>query len=126
MKRPLIGITGKRRFGRDLAGNWSSMSDSSADVFWVMYAEGIFVGGFPVFLPIDVDPVDAVDNLDGLLPPAALILILSTMGKNPSIMEKHPPLICFLMNRCVMNLNLVYLTLLAKLYLFLVSAVVTK
>ena len=68
MKRPLIGITGKRRFGRDLAGNWSSMSDSSADVFWVMYAEGILsAGGFPVFLPIDVDPVDAVDNLDGLL-----------------------------------------------------------
>ena len=41
MKRPVIGITGKRRFGRDLAGNWLSMSDSSADVFWVMYAEGI-------------------------------------------------------------------------------------
>ena len=68
MKRPVIGITGKRRFGRDLAGNWSSMSDSSADVFWVMYAEGILsAGGFPVFLPIDVDPVDAIDNLDGLL-----------------------------------------------------------
>ncbi|HJP16346.1 MAG TPA: gamma-glutamyl-gamma-aminobutyrate hydrolase family protein [Acidimicrobiales bacterium] len=68
MKRPLIGITGKRRFGRDLAGNWSSMSENPADIFWTNYAEGVlFGGGFPVFLSIDSDPIDAIDHLDGLL-----------------------------------------------------------
>ena len=65
---PLIGITGKRRTGRDLRGSLKVMGDLSLDVYWVDYAQGILAaGGIPVFLPLGVDPALYVERIDGLL-----------------------------------------------------------
>ena len=66
--KPLIGVTGKRRFGRDLVGDHRVLADQTVDVFWTNYAQGVLAaGGLPVFLPMDVDPADAATRLDGLL-----------------------------------------------------------
>ena len=65
---PLIGITGKRRSGKDLKGSLQVMGDLHFDVYWVDYAQGILsAGGVPVFLPLNVNPDLYINRLDGIL-----------------------------------------------------------
>jgi len=66
--RPLIGVTGRRKRGDQLVGNIAILADFAVDVFYADYGRGVLeAGGVPVFLPIDVDPVDFMDHLDGVL-----------------------------------------------------------
>ena len=68
MVRPLIGLTGGRIHGRDIVGNLDVLGDSPVDVFYAEYSQAVIAaGGIPVFLPLDLDPSDAADKLDGLL-----------------------------------------------------------
>ncbi len=68
MARPLIGLTGGRVHGRDIAGNLDVLGDSPIDVFYADYSQAVIAaGGIPVFLPLDLDPADAAEKLDGLL-----------------------------------------------------------
>lgn len=68
MTRPLIGLTGARMHGRDIARNLDVLSGSPVDIFYADYAQAVIAaGGMPVFLPIDLDPADAIEKLDGLL-----------------------------------------------------------
>ena len=68
MARPLIGLTGGRVFGRDIARNLDVLGDSPVDIFYADYSQAVIAaGGIPVFLPLDLDPADAVEKLDGLL-----------------------------------------------------------
>ncbi|MEC7923819.1 MAG: gamma-glutamyl-gamma-aminobutyrate hydrolase family protein [Actinomycetota bacterium] len=65
---PLIGITGKRKSGKDLRGSLKIMGDLPLDVYWDDYAQGILAaGGIPVFLSLGVDPALYVERLDGVL-----------------------------------------------------------
>ena len=65
---PLIGITGKRRSGKDLKGSLKVMGDLPLDVYWDDYAQGIIsAGGIPVWLPVGADPTLYIERLDGLL-----------------------------------------------------------
>ncbi len=68
MVRPLIGLTGGRIHGRDIARNLDVLGDSPVDIFYADYANAVIAaGGVPVYLPLDLDPADAIDKLDGLL-----------------------------------------------------------
>lgn len=68
MTRPLIGLTGRQRRGRDVAGFVSSMVDAPLDVFVQAYARAVVeAGGLPVLLPGFVDPAAYAGRLDGLL-----------------------------------------------------------
>ncbi len=68
MTKPLIGISGKQVFGRDVAGNIPSLYEAPAHVYWANYSQGILAaGGIPIYLPLNMDPVDAVERCDGLL-----------------------------------------------------------
>lgn len=68
MNRPLIGLTGGRVHGHDIARNLDVLGDSPVDIFYADYSQAVIAaGGIPVFLPLDLDPADVVDKLDGLL-----------------------------------------------------------
>jgi len=67
-RRPLIGLTGRRRPGRDLERFPRSLADVQLNVYVAEYARAVIeAGGLPVHLPLDVDPADYVGRLDGLL-----------------------------------------------------------
>ncbi len=66
--RPLIGLTGRRKRGADVAGFPATFVDVAIDVYVSAYAEAITAaGGLPVHLPQHVDPAEYAARLDGLL-----------------------------------------------------------
>ncbi len=66
--KPLIGLVGRRRRFGDLTGTFEALADLEIDLYFADYARGVIeAGGFPVHLPIDVDPLDVLDRCDGLL-----------------------------------------------------------
>lgn len=68
MTRPLIGLTGSRFVGRDIARNLDVLAESPVDIFYADYSQAVIAaGGIPVFLPLDLAPADAVSKLDGIL-----------------------------------------------------------
>ena len=68
MTRPLIGLVGSRFTGSRITGNLDVLGASPVDVFYADYSQAVIeAGGLPVWVPIDVDPVELVDRLDGVL-----------------------------------------------------------
>jgi putative glutamine amidotransferase len=66
--RPLIGLTGRRKRGADVAGFPAGFADVGVDVYVSDYARAITAaGGLPVHLPQHVDPLEYAGRLDGLL-----------------------------------------------------------
>jgi putative glutamine amidotransferase len=66
--RPLIGLTGRRKRGADVAGFPAGFADVDLDVYVSDYARAITAaGGLPVHLPQHVDPGEYAGHLDGLL-----------------------------------------------------------
>jgi putative glutamine amidotransferase len=66
--RPLIGLTGRRKRGSDVAGFPDSFADVALDLYVSAYAEAITAaGGLPVHLPQHVDPAEYAGRLDGVL-----------------------------------------------------------
>ncbi|MET0457620.1 MAG: gamma-glutamyl-gamma-aminobutyrate hydrolase family protein [Ilumatobacteraceae bacterium] len=67
-RRPLIGLSGRRKVGAEVAGFPASMAAIDVDVYVSDYARSITAaGGLPVHLPQHVDPVEYTGRLDGLL-----------------------------------------------------------
>ena len=67
-RRPLIGLSGRRKKGNQLVGNLASLADFDVDVYYSDYARAVLAaGGMPFHLPIDVEPADVAEHLDGLL-----------------------------------------------------------
>jgi putative glutamine amidotransferase len=65
---PLIGLSGRRKLGADLAGFPGSLAHVDLDVYVSEYARAITAaGGLPVHLPQHVDPAEYAGRLDGLL-----------------------------------------------------------
>ena len=55
-------------YGRDIARNLDVLGDSPVDIFYADYSQAVIAaGGIPIFLPVDLDPADAVAKLDALL-----------------------------------------------------------
>ena len=68
MRRPLIGLPGRRKRVGDLGGFPVSLGELHLDLYFADYARNVYaVGGMPVHLPIDADPADWVHHLDGLV-----------------------------------------------------------
>lgn len=68
MRKPLIGMPGRRRRLGDLGEYPEALDGSPLDVYFADYASGVYkAGGMPVHLPVDVDPVEWVGYLDGIV-----------------------------------------------------------
>ena len=91
MARPLIGLTGGRVQGRDIARNLEVLYDSPIDIFYADYSQAVIAaGGIPVWLPLDLDPADVVDRLDGLLVTGGDDIAAERYGAEPAP-QTHPP-----------------------------------
>ena len=68
MKRPLIGLPGRRKRIGQIEGFPASLDDLLVDVYFADYARSVLAaGGLPVHLPLDTDPGDWVGVLDGIV-----------------------------------------------------------
>jgi len=68
MRRPLIGLPGRRKRIGDVVGFPTSLGELHVDLYFADYARSVYTaGGMPVHLPIDADPADWVHHLDGLV-----------------------------------------------------------
>ncbi len=66
--RPLIGLTGRRKRGADIAGFPLGFAEIDIDLYVSDYARAITAaGGLPVHLAQHVDPREYAGRLDGLL-----------------------------------------------------------
>src|SRR5690606_24414230 len=68
MRRPLIGLPGRRKQIGDIAGFPASLGELHIDMYFADYARSVYpTGGMPEHLPLDADPTDWVHHLDGLV-----------------------------------------------------------
>jgi putative glutamine amidotransferase len=68
MRRPLIGLPGRRKRVGQIEGFPTSLDDLLVDVYFADYARSVLrAGGLPVHLPLDADPHDWVEVLDGIV-----------------------------------------------------------
>jgi len=64
----MIGLSGQRHTGAEIAANLDVLAESPIDVFYADYSQAVIAaGGIPVFLPLDLDPTWIIDRLDGIL-----------------------------------------------------------
>ena len=89
--RPLIGLSGRRKAGRDVDGMLAAFADMPMDLYLANYAKGVIAaGGLPVYLPIDVDPLLIIDRIDGLLLTGGTDIEPSLYGAEPET-DVYPP-----------------------------------
>ena len=66
--KPLIGLVGSRFTGSRLTGNLGVLGASPIEIFYADYSQAVIeAGGLPVWVPLDVDPVEMVARLDGIV-----------------------------------------------------------
>lgn len=67
-RKPVIGITGRRRPASEMGTATKALDGLEVDVHFVAYShEVIRAGGIPVQLPMQSDPADVISIVDGLL-----------------------------------------------------------
>lgn len=67
-RRPLIGLTGRRKTAGQIIGTPESLHGLEGDWFYADYARGVLeAGGLPVHLSLDVDPAMYAGRLDGIV-----------------------------------------------------------
>lgn len=67
-RRPVIGLTGRRKSASSIVGTADSLKGLEGDWYYADYARGVLhAGGLPVHLPLDVDPRWFDGYLDGIL-----------------------------------------------------------
>jgi putative glutamine amidotransferase len=82
--RPLIGLSGRRKTGADIAGFPDSLAGLAIDLYLADYARRVLdAGGLPVHLPMDAEPAHYLPHLDGLLLSGGADLDPSTYGAEP-------------------------------------------
>ncbi len=68
MTLPVVGLVGRRKFGRDIPAMPRPLAEQPLDLYFSEYAFGVSeAGGLPFHLPLHVDPTDAVAALDALV-----------------------------------------------------------
>ena len=66
--KPLIGLSGRRKTGAQIHGTPESFKHLEGDWYYVDYTRGVTAaGGLPVHLPLDVDPLEYIDRIDGVV-----------------------------------------------------------
>jgi putative glutamine amidotransferase len=90
MARPLIGLTGRRKPARDVAGFPESLHQLPVDLYLAGYAQGVIeAGGIPLHLPLDLalDDIESVlQRLDGMVFTGGADIDPSEYGAAPSWM----------------------------------------
>lgn len=91
MTRPLIGLSGRRKKGADIVGNFETLADLDIDLYYSDYGRGVLeAGGLPMYLPIDIDPADAIEHLDGVVLTGGTDIAPRRYGHDP-IADLHEP-----------------------------------
>lgn len=91
MRRPLIGLPGRRKAAGQVAGFPTVLADLDIDVYIADYGRAVAAaGGIPVNLPFDVDPGEIVDRLDGLLLTGGADIAPARYGAEPET-DEFPP-----------------------------------
>ncbi|WP_419943964.1 gamma-glutamyl-gamma-aminobutyrate hydrolase family protein [Candidatus Poriferisodalis sp.] len=68
MAKPLIGVVGRRRKGSRIDGFPPVFAEIDVDLYVCAYGRDVAAAGaVPVFLPLDADPGEIAQRLDGLL-----------------------------------------------------------
>ena len=89
--RPLIGIPGRVKTGSDIAGIPVNFGTAQVDMYMSAYARALIAaGGLPVHLPIDVDPLQIIERLDGLVIPGGADIEPSLYGAETET-DIYPP-----------------------------------
>ena len=91
--QPLVGITGRRRVGGAVGGLPPSFTDVDLDLHVAAYATCTAqVGGLPVLLGPDADPVAVVERLDGLVLTGGADVDPSAYGaqRAPEVVKTEP------------------------------------
>lgn len=67
-RRPLIGLSGRRKPLGDIGGYPPVLDALHIDLYFADYARGVYqAGGMPVHLPIDAEPAEWVEHLAGVV-----------------------------------------------------------
>lgn len=94
-RQPLIGLVGSRFTGSRIVGNLDVLGASPIDVFYADYSRGVIeAGGLPVWVPVDVDPADIVERLDGIVMTGGTDIDPANYGQEP-----HPAVLEFVPER---------------------------
>lgn len=90
-RRPLIGLPGRRKHGRQIAEFPEALADVDLDLYFSDYSRGVLeAGGLPVHLPVDADPADLADHLDGVVLTGGADLDPALYGAEPET-DLFPP-----------------------------------
>lgn len=90
-RRPLIGLPGRRKLGRQIDGLPENFADATIDVYLAAYAQGVHeAGGIPLHLPVDLSPHDVGDRLDGIVLPGGPDVDPLLYGEEPTT-DLYPP-----------------------------------
>ncbi|MEM7096264.1 MAG: gamma-glutamyl-gamma-aminobutyrate hydrolase family protein [Actinomycetota bacterium] len=91
MTRPLIGLSGRRKKGHQIVGNFDTLADVDIDLYYSDYARAVLAaGGIPLHLPLDVSPADVAGRLDGLLLSGGADIGPERYGREPET-DLYPP-----------------------------------
>ena len=67
-KKPVIGLPGRRKRSSQVEGFPEKLDHLEIDMYMTDYARSVLrAGGLPIHLPLDADPVDYIDVVDGLI-----------------------------------------------------------
>jgi putative glutamine amidotransferase len=91
MRRPLIGLPGRRKQIGDVSGFPDSLGELQIDMYFADYARSVYTaGGMPVHLPIDADPAEWVEHLDGLVLTGGADIEPSRYGRENTASDTEP------------------------------------
>jgi len=89
--RPLIGLPGRRKLGRQIDEFPEALHGVELDLYFADYSRGVLeAGGLPVHLPVDADPAELAEHLDGVVLTGGADLDPALYGAEPET-DLFPP-----------------------------------
>ncbi len=68
MSRPVIGLPGRRKKGHSIVGWPEALGELAIDLYIADYARAVLAaGGLPLHIPMDVDPAEVANSVDGVV-----------------------------------------------------------
>ncbi len=64
----MIGLTGRRKLASQIVAMAPTLAERQLDLYYCDYTRAVIsAGGLPIHLPLDVDPSELIDRLDGVI-----------------------------------------------------------
>ncbi len=83
-RKPLIGLTGRRKQAVHVDGFPDNLDKQDVDLYLADYARSVLAaGGLPMHLPMDADPIEYLDHIDGVLLTGGADIDPSSYGQVP-------------------------------------------